>query len=133
MTMRLRSYPAALGLALILFGIAGFVPALLTPGTAVHPLAIDTPHDQLFGLFPVSAMDNLFHVLLGGWGLHAARRRASSVLYARATTGIFALLTLLGFVPFSDLFPLYGNDIWLHALLTLVAAYFGWVHRAPPA
>lgn len=133
MTMRLRSYPAALGLALILFGIAGFVPALLVPGTEVHPLAIDTPHDQLLGLFPVSAMDNLFHMLLGGWGIYAARRRASSVLYARATTGIFALLTLLGFVPFSDLFPLYGNDIWLHALMTLVAAYFGWVHRAPPA
>ena len=27
--------------------------------------------------------------------------------------------------------PLYGNDIWLHAVLALVAAYFGWVHRNP--
>jgi hypothetical protein len=133
MPVRFRGYPAALGTLLILLGIAGFVPALLTPGSEVHPLAVDTPHDQLFGLFPVSVMDNIFHILLGAWGIYAARRRASTVLYARVTAGIFALLTLLGFVPFSDLFPLYGNDIWLHALMTLVAAYFGWVHRTPPA
>jgi hypothetical protein len=132
-SLRLRGYPAVLGALLILFGLAGFVPALLTPGSEVHPLAIDTPHDQLFALFPVSVTDNLFHILLGAWGLYAAQRRASAVLYARVTAGIFAVLTLLGFVPFSDLFPLYGNDIWLHALMTLVAAYFGWVHRSPPA
>jgi hypothetical protein len=27
------------------------------------------------------------------------------------------------------LVPLFGNDIWLHALLAGIAAYFGWVHR----
>ena len=133
MPVRFRGYPAVLGALLIVLGMAGFVPALLTPGAEVHPLAVDTPHDQLFGLFPVSVMDNIFHILLGAWGIYAARRRASAVLYARVTAGIFALLTLLGFVPFSDLFPLYGNDIWLHALMSLVAAYFGWVHRSPPA
>ncbi|MGE0179862.1 MAG: DUF4383 domain-containing protein [Sphingomonas sp.] len=133
MKAALRGYPATIGVLLILLGIAGFVPALLTPGPEVHPLSIDTPHNQLFGLFPVSAMDNIFHMLLGGWGLYAARRRTSSVSYARVTTGVFATLTLLGFVPFSDLFPLYGNDIWLHAVMTLIAAYFGWVHRTPPA
>lgn len=133
MRVRLRGYPAVLGGLLIVLGIAGFVPALLVSGAEVHPLAIDTPHDQLFGLFPVNALDNILHVLLGAWGLYAAQRRASSVLYARVTTGIFALLTLLGFVPFTDILPLYGNDIWLHGLMTLVAAYFGWVHRAPPA
>jgi hypothetical protein len=132
-SLRLKSFPALLGLALILFGIGGFVPSLLTPGPEVHPLAIDTPHDQLFRLFPVSPLDNIFHILLGAWGLVAAQSRRRSVMFARIATGIFAALTVLGFVPFSDAFPLYGNDIWLHALMTLIAAYFGWVHRAPPA
>jgi hypothetical protein len=27
------------------------------------------------------------------------------------------------------LVPLFGNDIWLHALLAIIAAYFGWMHR----
>ena len=47
-----------------------------------------------------------------------------------------AVLTVAGLLaePFSTgfgLVPLYGNDIWLHALLALVGAYFGWVHRNP--
>jgi hypothetical protein len=29
------------------------------------------------------------------------------------------------------LVPIYGNDVWLHAVLALVAAYFGWMNRDP--
>jgi hypothetical protein len=25
--------------------------------------------------------------------------------------------------------PIYGNDVWLHLVLALVAAYFGWMNR----
>ena len=78
-------------------------------------------------------MDNLFHILLGAWGLVAARTEARARLFTRVSTGIFAALTMLGIVPFIDAFPLYSNDIWLHALMTMVAAYFGWVHRSAPA
>jgi len=42
-------------------------------------------------------------------------------------------LTVFGLVPGTDtmfgLVPLYGNHIWLHALLTVVAAYVGFVYR----
>jgi len=131
--MSIRRFATLLGAVLCLFGILGFVPPLLTPGPEVHPLSIDTPHDLLFQLFPVSAMDNLFHILLGAWGLVAARAEARALLFTRVSTGVFAMLTVLGIVPFIDAFPLYSNDIWLHALMTLVAAYFGWVHRSAPA
>jgi hypothetical protein len=40
---------------------------------------------------------------------------------------------VMGLIPLTattfGLVPLYGNDIWLHALLALVAGYFGFVHR----
>jgi hypothetical protein len=43
------------------------------------------------------------------------------------------VLMIAGFIPgLSTMFglvPLFGNDIWLHAVLAGVAAYFGWVHR----
>jgi hypothetical protein len=46
---------------------------------------------------------------------------------------IYALLTVMGLVPALyttfGLIPLYGNDVWLHAVLALVAAYFGWMNR----
>jgi hypothetical protein len=53
--------------------------------------------------------------------------------YARGVAAIYAVLTVAGFIPPLDnlfgLAPLYGNDIWLHAAIALVAAYFGWIHR----
>jgi hypothetical protein len=85
------------------------------------------------GLFPVNILHNAVHILFGIWGLLACRALASAKLYARGVALIYAVLTVAGFVPGLDtLFgfvPLFGNDIWLHALLALVAAYFGWAHR----
>jgi len=125
-----RGFAAGLGALLVAGALLGFVPALLWSGAEIHPLAADTPHDQLFGLFPVNAADNVVHGLLGLWGLAAARSVRGAILFARAMTGIFAALTLGGFVPAAgDLLPLYGNDIWLHALLTAACAWFGWIHH----
>ena len=50
-------------------------------------------------------------------------------LYARGVAVIYALLAVMGLIPglnttFS-LVPIYGHDAWLHALLAIVAAYFG--------
>ena len=75
------------------------MPLLLWSNADIHPLSADTPHDQLFALFPVNAADNVVHGLLGLWGLAAARSGRAAILFARAMTGIFALLTLGGFVP----------------------------------
>lgn len=131
--MSTRTFAALLGGVLLLGAALGFVPALLTPGADIHPLSVDTPHDQLFGLFPVNAGDNILHALLGIWGLASSRGSRAATRYLRIMTGGLLLLTLLGFVPaLSTLLPLYGNDIWLHALLALPTAYFGWVHRSAP-
>ncbi len=125
-----RSFARGLGVLLLAGAVLGFVPFLLTPGADIHPLSVDTPHAQLFGLFPVNPADNILHGLLGLWGLAAARSERAATWFARAMTAAFAALTLGGFVPAAgDLIPLYGNDIWLHGLLALASAWFGWLHR----
>jgi hypothetical protein len=44
---------------------------------------------------------------------------------------------LLGPVPAFDtpfgFIPIYGNGVWLHAVLAIVAACFGWLNRAAAA
>ncbi|MDQ8757911.1 DUF4383 domain-containing protein [Sphingosinicella sp. LHD-64] len=131
--MSTRTFAVLLGGILLLGAALGFVPALLVPSADIHPLSVDTPHDQLFGLFPVNAGDNILHAVLGLWGLFWSRGARTAARYLRLMTGILILLTLLGFVPaLSNLLPLYGNDIWLHALFALPTAYFGWVHRSAP-
>ncbi len=46
---------------------------------------------------------------------------------------IYAVLVVAGLIPglntMFGLVPLFGNDIWLHVILAVPAAYFGWMHR----
>ena len=85
------------------------------------------------GLFPVNVLHNLVHLAFGVWGLLAARTVVGSVVYGKGVAIIYGLLTLLGLIPATnttfDLVPIYGNDVWLHAGLALLAAYFGFVHN----
>jgi hypothetical protein len=86
-----------------------------------------------FGLFPVNVLHNAVHILLGVWGLLAASSLAGAVLYARGVAVIYALLTVLGLIPATNtafgLVPIYGHDVWLHGVLAVVAAYFGFIRK----
>jgi hypothetical protein len=132
--MSIRTFALLFGLVFLAVGVAGFVPGLVQPLHPDHP-PVQYGGGQLFGLFPVNLLHNAVHILFGLWGLLASRSLGGSVTYARGVAIIYALLTIAGFVPslytLFGLVPLYGNDVWLHAVLALVAAYFGWVHRNP--
>ena len=132
--MSTRTFALLFGIVFLAVGVAGFIPGLVQPLHPNHP-PVDYNGGQLLGLFPVNLLHNAVHILFGLWGLLASRSLAGSVTYARAVAIIYAVLTVAGFVPnlnsMYGLVPLYGNDVWLHAVLALVAAYFGWVHRNP--
>ena len=132
--MSTRTFAMIFGIVFLIVGIGGFIPALMQPLHAGHP-PVNPEGGQLLGLFPVNALHNAVHILFGLWGLAASRSLGGAVNYARGVAIIYAVLTVAGFIPnlntMFGMVPLYGNDIWLHALLALVAAYFGWMHRDP--
>ncbi|GGC11798.1 hypothetical protein GCM10011494_33270 [Novosphingobium endophyticum] len=132
--MTTRGFALIFGVVFGLVGIAGFVPSLVTAVHGPHPpLAVETGYGLLLGLFPINLLHNLVHVLFGLWGLIGSRSIVASKFYARSVAVIYAVLSIAGLVPGLDtlfgLTPLFGNDVWLHALLALIAAYFGWLHR----
>lgn len=134
--MATRRFALIYGIVFLLVGLAGFVPGATVPHT--HPdVRVTSGLGLVMGLFPVNVLHNLVHLLFGAWGLWAYRVHSGAVLYARAVTVVYALLTVMGLVSAGNLHttfglvPLYGNDIWLHAALALVAAYFGFVRRDP--
>ena len=131
--MSTRTFALIFGIVFLAVGALGFVSPLVSPLHPGHPQMEGA--GQLLGLFPINALHNIVHLLFGIWGLVASRSLSGSVLYARGVAIIYLVLTIAGFVPNLDtlfgLVPLFGNDIWLHALLALVAAYFGWAHRSP--
>jgi len=66
-------------------------------------------------------------------GFAAWRSYAAARTFARSLAIYLGLLTLMGLVPplytTFGLVPLYGNDVWLHGLEAIAAAYFGFVAR----
>lgn len=132
--MSTRYFALILGIVFLLIGVLGFVPAFVTPAEE-HDLTVEWAHGRLFDLFPVNGLHNLVHILFGVWGIAAYASFGASRFYARAVAVAYALLAIMGFIPYLrtifGLIPIHGNDIWLHALLAIAGAYFGWV--AAPA
>ena len=69
---------------MLVFGLAAFVPALLTPHPALeHELLIDRGAGDFLGLFPTNALHNLGHAAVGLWGLLIHRNERAALVYAR--------------------------------------------------
>jgi hypothetical protein len=135
--MNPRPYAWLVGGALLLIGLAGFVPDLTVAESDPLRVAAGVGDPQLLGLLPVSPLLNVIHIGLGGWGLFAGRGLGRSVLYARRMALAAAALTLCGLVPGPDTLwgaaPLYGNNLLLHGLLAVTGALFGFLYRKLPA
>ena len=109
------------GVVFLLVGILGF----LAGGMSMEADPALAP--RVLGLFPVNVLHNIVHLLLGVWGLAAARTAAGAVSYAKIAGGFYVLLAILGFlIPTTfGLIPIGGHDIWLHALLGVVLLAVG--------
>jgi hypothetical protein len=106
----------------------------LHPPGAGHPdLAVDAMYGDALGIFPVNLLHTLVHLAFGIWGLVAYRSWNAARGYAKAVAIVYAAFVVMGLIPGLNttfgLVPLFGNDIWLHVLLALPAAYFGFMHR----
>ena len=134
--MLTRYFALVVGIAFVLAGIAGFIPALGTDRTTPD-LIVDSQYRNVFGLFPANILHHLVHLAIGILGILAYSSYTNARNYSRGLAIVYAVLAVMGLIPAGnlnttfDLIPLFSHDIWLHALTALAAAYFGFM--APPA
>ncbi|MFR9777329.1 DUF4383 domain-containing protein [Micromonospora sp. MS34] len=121
-----RSRPAiqkvalAVAAVLLLIGVLGFVPGLTTHYGDLA-FAGHRSEAKLFGLFQVSVLHNLVHLVFGLAGLVLARTIPGARLFLAGGGAIYLAIWLYGFgvdresaanfVPFND------ADNWLHLFL----------------
>ncbi|MEV7933065.1 DUF4383 domain-containing protein [Curtobacterium sp. NPDC089185] len=109
------------GIVFLLVGIAGFVPGLTTGelGGAGH-----ASMGMLLGIFQVSVLHNIVHLLFGVVGLLAASRASGSRMYLVLGGVVYFVLWVYGLftagtMSGANFVPLNWADNWLHLVLAI--------------
>jgi hypothetical protein len=110
----------AVGAVFLLVGVLGFVPGITANYDQLH-LAGHHSEALLLGLFQVSALHNIVHLLFGAAGLALARSAAGARSFLLYGGIIYLVLFVYGLVVPQDsagnFVPLNGFDNVLHLLL----------------
>lgn len=110
------------GVIFVLVGVLGFVPGITSNFGDLSFMGHDS-NAKLLGLFQVSILHNIVHLLYGVAGIAAARTAAASKGYLIGGGIIYLVLWIYGLVvdPMSsaNFVPLNSADNWLHLFLGL--------------
>ena len=129
--MKTSTFALIIGIAYLGAGLLGLIPAALVPPPIdAPPTNFTLLYGYLLGLFPVNLLHSLVHIVIGAWGISAWSGRSSSISFARGLAILYGALAVLGMFPMLNttlgMVPIHGNDVWLHGITAVVAAYFGW-------
>ena len=112
-----------LGIVFLLVGILGFVPGITTELYDGLDFAGDDSQAELLGIFQVSVLHNIVHLLFGVAGLALAGTASGARTYLLGGGALYLALWLLGLIGGLDWVPTNTADDWLH--LVLGAAMIG--------
>lgn len=134
--MGARYFALISGIVYILIGIFGFIPGMVaTPGTGGPEVVVNEGYGYLLSTFPVNLLHNIVHLAVGAWGLLSYRSYVKSRNYSRGLAIFYGVLAIMGLLPVLNtmfgLIPIFGSDVWLHALTAIIAAYFGFKRPTP--
>jgi hypothetical protein len=117
----LQKAAAVVGLTFLLVGILGFVPGVTTNLYDGLEFAGHEGDAELLGIFQVSVLHNLVHLLFGLIGLSLAKTASGSRLFLIGGGAIYLVLWIYGLVIDRDsdanFVPLNSADNWLHFAL----------------
>lgn len=125
-----KTVATAVGAVFLLVGILGFIPGI-TSNYDTMTFANHHSDAKLLGIFEVSVLHNIVHLLFGVAGLAAARNARHVPTYLFGGAAIYLVLTIYGVVidkeSSANFVPVNSADNWLHIVLALGMAGLGYV------
>jgi Domain of unknown function (DUF4383) len=110
------------GVAFLAVGVLGFIPGITQDLRDIKFAGNDSPA-ELLGIFRVSILHNIVHLLFGIAGIALSRTKASALSYLLYTGVIYVVLTVFGlFVDAGDdanFIPVNGADTVLHLVVAV--------------
>jgi hypothetical protein len=117
----------------LLVGILGFIPGITTDYDTMT-FGGHMSEAKLLGIFQVSVLHNIVHLLFGVIGLALARRTDGAVTYLLAGGAIYLVLWIYGLVisktSDANFVPLNTADDWLHFVLGIGMVGLGLMGRS---
>lgn len=130
----IRTAATAIGGLFLLVGILGFIPGVTTQYSQMS-FAGHESGAMLLGIFQVSVLHNIVHVLFGVAGLAMARRVATARTYLIGGGTIYLVLWIYSMVvdlsSTANFVPVNAADNWLHLGLGLVMVVLGLLLSRP--
>ena len=115
-----RTMASVVGAVFLLVGVLGFIPGI-TQNYDTLTFAGNGSDAKLLGIFEVSILHNIVHLLFGVAGLAMARAAKSATTYLIGGGVIYLVLTVYGVVvdqtSSANFIPVNTADNWLHFLL----------------
>ncbi|HEX6682551.1 MAG TPA: DUF4383 domain-containing protein [Candidatus Limnocylindrales bacterium] len=122
----LRTAATVVGAAFLIVGVLGFIPGITT-GYGGMTFAGHESTAELLGIFQVSVLHNIVHILFGLFGLLLARSAARAYLVGGGI--IYLVLWLYGLLidkeSSANFVPMNTADNWLHLVLGVAMIALG--------
>ncbi|MBW4647501.1 MAG: DUF4383 domain-containing protein [Kastovskya adunca ATA6-11-RM4] len=128
-----QSFALITGVFFLIVGVLGFIPAFVkgaptaAEAVSVYPLG----YGYLMGLFPINLFHNVVHLSVGILGIAASVSPVGPRIFGRGLAIFYGVLAVMGLFPFTNLMfgfvPIFGNDVWLHAIFAAIGFYFGFI------
>jgi Domain of unknown function (DUF4383) len=113
-----QSVAMLVGIVFLAVGILGFIPGITT-NYGDMAFAGEDSESELLGLFRVSILHNIVHLLFGVAGIVLARTWDGARNFLIGGGAIYLALWLLGLIGGLDWLPANDVDHWLHFILGL--------------
>lgn len=114
----------------LLVGVLGFIPGITTDFDTME-FAGHESEAMLLGIFQVSVLHNIVHLLFGIVGLAAARTASGAMYYLIVGGIVYLVLWIYGLIIDQDdeanFVPVNDADNWLHLVLGVGMVALGFV------